>query len=131
MIDYIVGGEYLNVTSNKGAQPYISLSQPITGQLSYDGSSQTMKVFDGNSWQTIGGGSATVNLNGNAISVLKWAEQKMREEYELKALADQNPAIKDLVNQMTTSIADYKHKIAMVKALTQIQAEETTVQASP
>jgi hypothetical protein len=25
MIDYIVGGEYLNVTSNKGAVPYINM----------------------------------------------------------------------------------------------------------
>ena len=125
MIDYVIGGEYLNVTSNKGAQPYISLSQPITGQVAYDGSSQTMKVFDGSSWQTIGGGSATVNLSGNAIAILKWAEQKMNEEYELQALANSNPTIKDLVDQMNNSVLDYQRKIAMVMIL--IKEEEKIV----
>jgi hypothetical protein len=125
MIDYVIGGEYLNVTSNKGAQPYISLSQPMTGQMSYDGNSQTMKVFDGNGWQTIGGGSATVNLNPNAISILKWAEQKMREEQELNALAESNPTIKDLVDQMNSTMLDYQRKIDMVKIL--LKEEEKIV----
>ena len=125
MIDYVVGGEYLNVTSNKGAMPYVNMSssQPMVGALSYDNASQSMKVYDGSSWMTVGGGSASINLNGNAISILKWAEKKMNEEFELKALAAENPAIRDLVNQMTNSIAEYEHKIAMVKAL--IQKEET------
>ncbi len=113
MIDYISGGEYLNVVSNKGAQPYISLSQPMTGMLSYDGSSQSMKVYDGNSWQTIGGGAATVNLSGNAISALKWAERKMNEEYALQALAEKNPAIKDLLSQ----IKEKEDQIKMIQTL--------------
>jgi hypothetical protein len=102
MIDYIVGGEYLNVTSNKGAMPYINMSssQLMVGALSFDYNSQSMKVYDGNSWMTIGGGSATVNLNQNAIGILKWAEQKMLEEQELKALAETNPAVRDLMDQI-------------------------------
>jgi hypothetical protein len=119
MIDYVIGGEYLNVTSNKGAQPYINQTQPITGMLSYDGSSQSMKVFDGSSWQTIGGGSAAVNLTPNAIATLKWAEQKMFEEQELLALCEKHPSIKDLVFQMRSSIDNYINKIEMVKALIQ------------
>lgn len=31
MIDYVIGGEYLNVISNKGAQPYINMSRDIAG----------------------------------------------------------------------------------------------------
>lgn len=117
MIDYVIGGEYLNVVSNKGAQPYINQSQPITGMMSYDGSSQSMKVFDGSSWQTVGGGQATVNLNQNAIAILKWAEQKMFEEQELLALCEKHPSIKDLVLQMRSSIDSYINKIEMVKTL--------------
>jgi hypothetical protein len=119
MIDYIVGGEYLNVTSNKGAQPYINMSsnQPMIGAMSYDHNSQSMKVYDGSNWQTIGGGNATVNLTGQAISILKWAEQKMQEEKELIALAEKHPSIKDLVDQMNIDIAKYQHKIEMVKTL--------------
>jgi uncharacterized spore protein YtfJ len=125
MIDYIVGGEYLNVTSNKGAQPYISMGtgQPMVGAMAYDHSSHNMKVYDGNNWQTIGGGSAVVNLTPNAITILKWAEKKMFEEQELQALCEKHPAIKDLVSEMRTTMDNYINKIEMVKAL--IQKEET------
>jgi hypothetical protein len=124
MIDYIVGGEYLNVTSNKGAQPYINTTsgKPMTGAVSYDPSSQGMKVYDGNGWMSIGGGSATVNLNPDAIRILKWAEKKMFEEQELQALCNQHPTIKYIVDQMNMDIANYQHKITMIKTL--IKEEE-------
>ena len=120
MIDYVYGGEYLTVTSNKGAQPYINMSssQPMTGAVSYDPSSQGMKVYDGNGWMTIGGGSAMVNLTPNAISILKWAEQKMLEEAERNKLAETSPAIKDLMNQ----IKEKEEQIKIVQTL--IKEEE-------
>jgi uncharacterized spore protein YtfJ len=118
MIDYVVGGEFMNVTSNKGSIPYIHHSQPITGMLSYDGGSQSMKVYDGSSWQTIGGGSATVNLSPIAINILKWAEKKMLEEAERNKLAETNPAIKDLMDQ----IKEKEEQIKIVQTL--IKEEE-------
>ena len=118
MIEYVVGGEFMNVTSSKGATPYINTGQPITGMVSFDGSSQTMKVFDGGSWQTIGGGSAMVNLSPNAISILKWAEKKMLEEAERNKLAETNPTIKDLVEQ----IKQKEEQISIVQTL--IKEEE-------
>jgi hypothetical protein len=124
MIDYMVGGEYINVVSNRGATPYVNMSssQPMVGALAYDHGSQSMKVYDGSSWQIIGGGSASINLTPNAVNILKWAERKMQEEYELQRLAESNPTIKDLVDQMNNSILDYQRKIAMVKIL--IKEEE-------
>lgn len=117
MIDYVYGGEYLTVTSNKGAQPYINMSsnQPMIGALTYDHNSQNMKVYDGNVWMTIGGGSAMVNLTPNAISILKWAEQKMLEEAERNKLAETNPAIKDLMNQ----IKEKEEQLKIVQTLIQ------------
>lgn len=100
MIDYVVGGEYLNVVSNKGAQPYININLPMVGALSYDHNHQQMKVYDGNNWQSIGGGTANINLTENAISTLKWAEKKMHEETERSKLAETNPTIRDLVEQI-------------------------------
>ena len=115
MIDYVYGGEYLTVISNKGAMPYINMNsnQPMIGAMSFDPSSQSMKVYDGTSWLTVGGGSATVSLTGNAISVLKWAEKKMNEENALKALAEKHPAINDLLNQ----IKEKEDQIKMVQTL--------------
>lgn len=120
MIDYVVGGEYLNVTSNKGAQPYINMSssQPMIGSMTYDYHSQSMKVYDGNVWQTIGGGSASVNLTPNAINILKWAEHKMLEEAERNKLAETNPTIKDLMDQ----IKQKEEQLSIV--LTLIKEEE-------
>jgi saccharopine dehydrogenase-like NADP-dependent oxidoreductase len=120
MIDYVVGGEFMNVTSSKGAVPYLNSNpNPMTGSLAFDSSTQSMKVFDGNNWQTVGGGSAVVNLTPNAISILKWAEKKMFEEQELQALCDKHPAIKDIVGEMRISMDNYINKIEMVKALIQ------------
>jgi hypothetical protein len=115
MIDYIVGGEYLTVTSNKGAQPYINMnsSQPMVGMISYDNGSQQLKVYDGSSWMSLGGGSASVNLSYDAISILKWAQNKMLEEAERNKLAETNPAIKDLISQ----IKQKEEQIDMIQTL--------------
>lgn len=124
MIDYVYGGEFLNVTSSKGATPYMNPNlNPMTGALSYDSSIQSMRVFDGSMWQTVGGGSAMVNLSPDAISILKWAKEKMMQEQELQSLCNSSPAIKDLVNEMRTNMDNYINKIEMVKAL--LQKEET------
>ena len=124
MIDHVYGGEYMNVTSSKGATPYINTGSPMTGMISFDGSSQPMKIYDGQNWQTIGGGSAIVNLTPVAISVLKWAEKKMFEEYELNQLIKQHPTIKDIVDQMNSSIAGYQSKIEMIKILIKEEKSE-------
>jgi uncharacterized spore protein YtfJ len=115
MIDYVVGGEYLNVTSHKGAIPYVNMSgtNPMIGVLAFDAGSQSMKVFDGNNWLTVGGGSANINLTPNAVNILKWAEQKMVEDMRLKALAEKHPAINDLLNQ----IKEKEDQIKMVQTL--------------
>jgi len=117
MIDYALGGEFLNVTCSKGAIPHYSTygsgNTPMIGIVSYDPSNQSLKVYDGGSWHPIGGGSATINLSGNAISILKWAEQKMFEEQTNLKLAETNPTIKSLMDEMHK----YKNQIEMVKIL--------------
>ena len=113
MIDHVYGGEFLAVNSSKGATPYINTINPITGMVAYDGSSQTMKVFDGNTWLTLGGGVANIHLTPNAISILKWAEKKMLEEAERNKLAETTPAIKDLMDQ----IKEKEEQICVVQTL--------------
>jgi len=113
MIDYVHGGEYLNITSHVGSNPHINPGQPITGMVSYDSISKTLKVYDGSSFQTLGGGSASVNLTPNAVGILKWAEKKMLEEAERNRLAETNPAIKDLISQ----IKQKEEQIDMIQTL--------------
>jgi uncharacterized spore protein YtfJ len=120
MIEYVYGGEFLNVNSNRGSTPYINNSNPITGTVAYDSSSQTLKVYDGSSFQTLGGGSANINLTPNAVNILKWAEKKMLEEAERNKLAETNPAIKDLIEQI-------KQKEEQIKIVQTLIKEEEKV----
>lgn len=113
MIDHVYGGEYLSVSSHRGSTPYINNTKPITGTVAYDGNSHTMKVFDGDNWLTLGGGVANIHLTQNAISILKWAEQKMLEEAERNKLAETTPAIKDLMDQ----IKEKEEQIRVVQTL--------------
>jgi uncharacterized spore protein YtfJ len=86
--------------------------------VTFDGISQTMKVYDGHGWQAVGGGSAIVNLSYDAILILKWAQKKMLEEAERDKLAETNPAIKDLIEQ----IKQKEEQISIVQTL--IKEEE-------
>lgn len=113
MIDHVYGGEFLAVTSSKGSTPFINNSNPITGTVAYDSNSQTLKVYDGNSFLTLGGGVANIHLTQNAISILKWAEQKMLEEAERNKLAETTPAIKDLMDQ----IKEKEEQVRIVQTL--------------
>jgi len=97
MISNVTGGEYLLVSSYPGSSPYINNTQPLTGMMRYHNNS--LQTYDGSTWMTVGGGSATISLTTDAVSILNWAKQKMLEEREMTKLAETNPTIGDLVRQ--------------------------------
>lgn len=72
----------------------------MVGDMMYDTDSQCIKVFDGSSWQQLVGGHATVELSYEAQTLLDWARKKRDEEALLDKQAQENPAIKDLVEQI-------------------------------
>ena len=83
------------------------------GNMRYNTTNQSMEVYDGNNWNTLSMGSATVSLSGEAESLLAWARQKRAEEQELEKLAETNPTIKDLVEQIKMK----QEQIKMVQTL--------------
>lgn len=104
----IAGGSpstYLNKSFNSNSH--------MQGNMMYDFDSQSIKVFDGSSWQTLVGGYATVELSYEAQSLLEWANKKKNEEMLLEKQAQENPAIKDLVDQ----IKQKQEQIKMVQTL--------------
>ena len=109
------GGRYLQVTG--GSSTYVnknySSNSYMTGDMRYDLESQCIKVFDGNSWQLLSGGVATVDLTYEAQSLLDWAREKKNEEMILAKQAQENPAIKDLVEQIKLK----QDQIKMVQTL--------------
>ena len=109
------GGRYITVTG--GSPSYISKSynsdSRMQGDMMYDIQTQCIKVFDGSSWQTLAGSIATVDLSYEAQSLLDWAREKKNEEMLLEKQAQENPAIKDLVDQ----IKQKQNQIKMVQTL--------------
>lgn len=111
-------GRYLQVSGgnfNTHVSKSYNSNTYCQGDMRYDLDSQSMKVFDGTSWQTLHGGYATVEMTPDAESLLDWARKKRQEEWELEALAKEHPAIKDLVDQINLK----KEQIKMVKTLIQ------------
>ena len=98
--------------------PYINMSASSAGMMRYNGSS--IEVYDGSCWLTLGMGYANVELDTEVLSLLEWARKKRGEEMILEQLAETNPTIKDLVNQ----IKDKQEQLKIVQTL--IQKEITS-----
>lgn len=122
MISSVVAGRGLTVIG--GGTTYVSRSYNSnaqqTGNMMYDMDQQCIKVFDGTQWQSLGMSHASVELDYDSISLLDWARKKRDEEMILNRLAESNPTIKDLVNQ----IKDKQEQLKIVQTL--IQKEITS-----
>lgn len=124
------GGKYLQVAGSPGST-YVnnySGAQGV-GNMRYNTSTQNIEIYDGNNWVQMQSGYATISMTSDAESLLDWARKKRDEEEYLKREAENNPTIKDLLNQRN----DIDSKITMVKTLIQNRNEygEAEVQASP
>ena len=113
-------GKYINVIGESVAN-YInnySGAQGV-GNLRFNTTNQNMEVYDGSTWMQLQMDQVSVGLNHEAESILDWARQKRQEELELKALAENNPTVRDLLN----TIKQKQEQITIVKAL--IKKEES------
>ena len=119
-------GRYLQVTGGSSST-YVNKNYNgnsfMTGDMRYDLDSQCIKVFDGSSWQSIVGSVATVELTYEAESLLNWAREKREEERLLAKQAQENPAIKDLVEQI-------KLKQDQIKMVQTLIKKEVTIETN-
>jgi hypothetical protein len=92
---------FITVAGGTPQNTYIGHSNgPGVGNMRYNPNGNNIEVFDGASWVVMYGSNATVDLSGEAISLLEWARKKRNEELELERLAETNPTIKDLMDQI-------------------------------
>lgn len=115
MIKSITVGRYLTVT---GASPtYVAKnygsSRGKPGDMMYDLDTQSIIVYDGMSWQQLHGSIPSIQLDGEAESLLNWVRKKKQEEIHLETLAKNNPVVKDLVDQ----IKQKEEQLRMVEIL--------------
>lgn len=94
-------GRYIQTSSNGGSN-YVnnySGSQGV-GNIRYNTSSQKMEVYDGNNWQSLNMGTASIGLTSEAELLLDWAREKRNEEYKLKELMEKHPGLKEAYERL-------------------------------
>jgi hypothetical protein len=96
MIKSVVpSGRYIQVSSGNASTYINSYSgQQGVGNMRYNTSSQQIEVYDGNNWITLNMDYTSVGLNGEAESLLDWAQKKRNEEMAWQSLAKENQAVK-------------------------------------
>jgi len=106
---------FLTVSGGNPGSTYIGShsNAPGVGNMRYNPNSQNTEVYDGSTWIILSAHNATINLNDEAVSLLQWVRQKRDEELDMQRLAETNPTIKDLVNQ----IKDKQEQIRIVQTL--------------
>ena len=98
------------VTTSNPVGPYISPGAASAGMLRYH-NNQT-QVYDGNVWQTMGGGSS-VGLSSNAEQALAWAWLKMTQEKAAQDLAQKHPAVADALDAVHLAEQQLKTVVAL------------------
>jgi hypothetical protein len=106
---------FLSISGGNPGSTYIGnySNAPGVGNMRYNPNSQNIEVFDGSTWIILSAHHANINLSDEAASLLQWAKKKMLEEAERNKLAETNPAIKDLMNQ----IKDKEEQLRVVQTL--------------
>lgn len=79
--------------SNMSAPNIYNNGQIGVGNVRYNPTTQSVEVFDGNTWQMMSIG-ATVGMSWEADTAIRWAQEKMREEAELEKLAEDNASVR-------------------------------------
>ena len=68
------------------------VQQGIAGQVRFNGND--FQVNDGNMWQSIPSGHASISMSNQAQDALQWVIRKMADEREARELAKDHPAVK-------------------------------------
>lgn len=82
-----------NLMCSAFSGPYVGNNGQGAGNVRYNTMTQQMEVFDGSVWVSISV-DANLSLSYGAEETIRWAQDKMREEEELRKLAENNQTVK-------------------------------------
>lgn len=107
MIKGLTGGANVIVSSGGSSYPYISgnMNNPMTGMIRLN--NQDFQVFDGNTWMTLGGSYAQVDLSADAQSLLQWARQERDKQLKREQLIKDNPALQKAFEAIQRAEANF------------------------
>ncbi len=89
--------------------PYISPGAVGSGMVRYNSNIQQLEVNDGAVWLQLGQ-TSSIGLTQEAEQALQWAQQQLKREQELDALAKQHPGVKDLQEKLEIMVALVKQE---------------------
>ena len=83
-----------------------------TGAIQWNGNNRCLEVSTGSGWMSLDP-NISLDTTPEITKLIQWAKAKMQEEQELKALAEKDPTVRDLLNTIDTA----KEQIKMVRIL--------------
>ena len=118
MIKTISPGSGISVNGSQSTWPSFynngaTFNNTLVGQMRYNGSSQTMEVYDGMTWLSLTPSYPTVELTGDVQAILNWAREKIHEEARIKELAAKHPTVADALQ----AVAAAEEQVRVVAAL--------------
>lgn len=117
MIKSINGSNGITINNSYSTWPQFynnNSANTLVGQVRYNGSTQNMEVYDGNTWLTMSSGYPTIELSGEVQMVLNWARTKMAEESRIRELAAKHPTVADALQAVAVAEEQVKIVTALV-----------------
>ena len=131
MIKGIMSGNGVNVQGGSVSFPYINTNSnnPVQGMIRLNG--QDLQVFDGTAWIALTTSYATVELNGEVLSIIQWAREERNKQLERTRLVKDNPALQKALDAIERAEANFDLIAKFVEHDTGGTMEEASVQAGP
>jgi hypothetical protein len=111
----IAGSKFVTVSNSYTNWPtfYMNTNNPMIGMIRRNSNTGTQEVFDGNNWIAVYEPQPTITLSTEAEQAMAWAANKMAQENNINKLAEEYPAIKDMLAQQK----DLSDKLEMLMTL--------------
>jgi hypothetical protein len=117
MIKNVFGsGRYLT-TLNNSATNYMnnfSGAQGL-GNMRFNTTTQSVEVYDGQMWQPMQMTDVSLMLTQDAVEAIDWVNQKIKEEHDIRVLAEKYPAVADQL----AAVREAEEKLRMITLLVQ------------
>jgi hypothetical protein len=93
MIKGLMGSQGVVVNGGNTSVPYVNMNNtnPMQGMVRVCGTD--LQVYDGNNWVNMATSYATVELDGNTQSLLKWVEAQRTISMKRMEAVQKNPAL--------------------------------------
>ena len=107
MIKGLMGSQGVVVSGGNTSLPYIPMNNenPIQGMLRVHGTD--IQVFNGSGWTQLATSYATVELDGNTQSLLKWVEAQRTIAFNRMEAVRQNPALTKAYEAISRAEANF------------------------